>query len=69
MTTAQRKQRWMNDAISSLTSACSIAQRVGIDPKLEDIQAVKSAANQARQAAKELDTLSGMLEVELENKK
>ena len=65
----ERKQRWMNDAVSSLTSACSMAQRIGIDPKLEDIQSVKSAANKARQAAKELDTLAGMLEVEMENKK
>lgn len=59
----------MNDAVASLTSACTLVQRIGIDPTLNDIQAVKSAANQARQAAKELDTLTGMLEVELENKK
>ena len=69
MTVEARKQRWMNDAVSSLTSAVTLVRRISIDPKLADIQAVKSAANQARQAAKELDILTGMLEVEMENKK
>lgn len=71
MSLKDRKKRWFSDAVDSLTSAATSVNRIverGANPVLDDLQGIKTAANQARQAAKELDTLAGMLEVEFEKK-
>lgn len=55
------KTRMLSDALRSLTSATSIAADISECPNVDDLQAVTNAANQARQAAKELDMLAGFI--------
>lgn len=61
------KKRLVREANDSLDSSKAIVTRlvVGVDSDQADIQAVRSAANQARQAAMNLDQLCGLLEAGL----
>lgn len=60
----KRTERALVDAQESLHCATKITGRMGEAPlnPHNDISALRTAANQARQAAQQLDQLVGMLE-------
>lgn len=56
--------RMLRDATTSVDSAAKIIAQLNEEGVFVDIQAIRSAANQARQAAMGLDQLCGFVEAE-----